>query len=86
MKTLKAYVDRANQWGAIFNSKPLDLNDPSDRQRIASKIDSDLSPENLTCDGELSQSQVRAKYKELTTAANELIKLDPFVEFYEFSL
>jgi hypothetical protein len=85
MKHLKAYVDRANKWGAIFNRKPFDLNDPADRQRIASKIDSELSPENLTCDGELSQSQVRAKYKELTTVAEELLKLDPSVQFYEFS-
>jgi len=44
-----------------------------------------LSPENLTCDGELSASQVRARYKALTKAAAELQKIDPSVTFYEFA-
>ena len=48
-------------------------------------IDSDLSPENLTCDGELPRSLVQKRYKELTMAAKELQKLDPSVKFYEFA-
>ncbi len=56
-----------------------------DRQRIAEIIDSALSPENLTCDGELSPGQVRSRYRELTTVARELQTLDPSVTFYEFS-
>jgi hypothetical protein len=44
-----------------------------------------LSPENLTCDGELPRSLVQARYKELTNAARELQKLDPSVKFYEFA-
>ena len=48
MKTLQAYVDSMNSWGKLFGNKPLDLNNPQDRQRIANKIDADLSPENLT--------------------------------------
>jgi hypothetical protein len=61
------------------------LQNAADRQSIADSIDSDLSPENLTCDGELSRSQVQARYKTLTKAAKELQKLDPSVKFYEFA-
>lgn len=87
MQALKAYVDQKNKWYALFNKQPnyLDLNKPADRQRIANMIDSELSPENLTCDGELPRSQVQAKYRELTKVAEQLIKLDPSVKMYEFS-
>jgi hypothetical protein len=48
-------------------------------------IDSALSPENLTCDGELPRSEVQRRYRELITAAKQLKKLDPSVTFYEYS-
>ncbi len=83
MKTLQKYLDRKNQWNAIFGGKPLVIG--QDNQRIAEMIDSDLSPENLTCDGELPRSQVQARYRELNAAATELRRLDPTVKFYEFS-
>jgi hypothetical protein len=84
MKALQDYVERKNSWGKIFKNKPLDLNNPIDRQKIADSIDADLSPENLTCDGELPRSQVQARYRQLTQAAKELKQLDPSVKFYEF--
>ena len=84
MKELKNYVEQENRCGAIFGQRPLDLNDAADRQRIADKIDSALSPENLTCDGELSRSQVQARYRNLTRCAEQLLKLDPAVKFYEY--
>lgn len=83
MKTLKTYVDQKNQWNAIFGKAPLVIG--QDNQRIADMIDSELSPENLTCDGELSRSQVQSRYRILTTAAKELCRLDPTVKFYEFN-
>ena len=85
MKSLKAYVERKNQFSAIFGHKPLDLNSAADRQKIADSIDSELSPENLTCDGELSRGQVQARYRQLTAAACELQKLDPAVKLSEFA-
>lgn len=85
MKALTAYVERKNSWGRVFGSKPLSLSSARDRQAIANSIDSDLSPENLTCDGELPASQVRARYTQLTQAAAQLIKLDPSVKFYEYA-
>jgi hypothetical protein len=79
--SLTAYVDRKNSFAKIFGSRQLSLQNATDRQAIADSIDSDLSPENLTCDGELSRSQVQARYKTLTKAAKELQKLDPSVKF-----
>ena len=82
MKKLQRYLDRKNQWNAIFGGRVLVIG--QDNQRIADMIDSELSPENLTCDGELSRSQVNARYRELIGAAEELRRLDPTVKFYEF--
>lgn len=85
VSALTTYVDRKNSFAKIFGSRQLSLQNAVDRQAIADSIDSDLSPENLTCDGELSRSQVQARYKALTKAAKELQKLDPSVKFYEFA-
>ena len=84
ISTLEQYVDQKNTWGAMFGTAPLSLLNAKDRQRIAESIDSDLSPENLTCDGELPRSQVQARYKFLTRAAQELQSIDPAVTFYEY--
>lgn len=85
MSALTAYLDRKNSFAKLFGGKELSLQVAADRQRIADSIDADLSPENLTCDGELPRSQVQARYKQLTAAANELKRLDPSVKFYEFA-
>ena len=82
MKELNAYVKRRNDWRAIFDDKPLSLKSPFDRQIIAGNLDSDLSPENLTCDGELAGNQVRARYRLLSKALAQLKKLDPSVKIY----
>jgi hypothetical protein len=83
VKNLQKYLDQKNQWNSIFGGKPLIIG--QDNQRIADMIDGDLSPENLTCDGELPRSQVQARYRQLNAAATELRSLDPTVKFYEFS-
>lgn len=85
MKALAQFVKQRNAFNKMFSNKPLDLTVAADRQKIADIIDSALSPENLTCDGELSASQVRARYKELTAVARELKQLDPSVKFNEFA-
>lgn len=83
--TLEQYVEQKNSWGKLFGSKPLSLLSAEDRQKIADSLDADLSPENLTCDGELPRSQVQARYKMLTRAAQELQSIDPNVKMYEFN-
>ena len=86
ISTIEAYVEQKNKWRAIFNQKPLSLLNAQDRQAIANSIDSELSPENLTCDGELRGSQVRDKFRYLTRAAEELLTIDPSVTFYEMGV
>lgn len=85
MKALENFVAQKNHWNSFFNGTQYSLNTAKDRQALADMIDNALSPENLTCDGELSRSQVQARYKELMTAARQLKKLDPSVTFYEYS-
>jgi hypothetical protein len=86
MKALNDFVAQYNSWDAkFFKSPALDLTVAKDRQRLAEVIDSRLSPENLSCDGELPMSQVRARYAQLTRVAAQLQKLDPTVKFYEYA-
>ena len=85
ISTLEQYVDGKNRWGALFGNKPLSLLNAKDRQAIANSIDADLSPENLTCDGELSRTEVNRRYKNLTRCAQELLSIDPTVKIYEFA-
>lgn len=84
MKDLNQYVLKKNEWNAIFNGDQYSLNSAIDRQAIAECLDADLSPENLTCDGELPRAQVLARKKFLDAAAKQLIKLDPSVKMYEY--
>jgi len=84
MSALNTYLDRKNAFAKMFGQRVLSLQESADRQRIANSIDADMSPENLTCDGELSRSQVQTRYKALMAAAKELKQLDPAVKFYEY--
>ena len=85
ISNIEQYVEQKNQWAAIFKGKQLSLLNAKDRQSIADSIDADLSPENLTCDGELPASQVRQRHAFLTRCAQELQSIDPSVTFYEFN-
>ena len=83
--TIEQYVERKNSFAKLFGTKPLSLLNAKDRQTIADSLDADLSPENLTCDGEVRGAQLQAKYKFLTRAAAELQSIDPSVTFYEYN-
>ena len=83
MKALQNYVKQANDWNAIFNRGQYDLGNESDRQALARRIDNELSPENLTMDGELSRSEVNRRYNNLIRVAEQLQKLDPSIQFSE---
>ena len=87
MKELKEYVNRKNAFNQCFNknARGLQITSAEDRQRIASMLDSDLSPENLTCDGELPRGTVIARHKQLTKVAKQLLALDSSVKFYEYA-
>jgi hypothetical protein len=83
MKALNDYVEGRNRIRALFKERPLDLNDAQDRQQLADDISCSLSPENLTCDGEIPRSVVEKKWRMLTRVRQQLQKLDSAVTFYE---
>jgi len=84
MTALEKFIQQKNHWNSIFKGEQYEIQTAQGRQRVADMIDSALSPENLTCDGELPRAEVNRRYKELTTAAKQLRKLDPAVKFYEY--
>jgi hypothetical protein len=83
MKTLQAYIVQKNHWNSFFKGKQYEIVSKVGRQEVAGMLDADLSPENLTCDGELPRAEVARRYKTLTKAAQELAQLDPSVKIYE---
>ena len=85
MKALENFLKQKNHWNSFFKGPQYSLNSAAERQAVADMIDAALSPENLTCDGELPRSEVQRRYRELMGAAKQLKKLDPSVTFYEYS-
>jgi hypothetical protein len=84
MRALAKFIEQKNHWNSFFKGEQYEIATAKGRQRVADMIDSCLSPENLTCDGELSRTEVNRRYKELMTAAKQLKQLDPAVTFYEY--
>ena len=79
---LEQYVERQNSWTALFGQKPLSLLNEQDRRRLAQRLDADLSPENLTCDGELRGRELVEKQRYLSRCVQELLTIDPTVSDY----
>jgi hypothetical protein len=71
--TLVKFIDDNNRWIALFNKTgmkfPLTQSDADDLGRT---LDSQLSPENLHCDGEISNAEAMRKYNFLSTVCDEL--------------
>ena len=86
MKALNTLIKQENSWASIFNGKfvAYEIDTVAGRERVAKMIDAKLSPENLSCDGELPRSQVQARYRALTAAARDLVRLDPSVAQYMY--
>ena len=80
---LTSFVDRKNAFS--FGGKLLSLQSAADRQTIAEMIDTELSPENLSCDGELPYSEVNRRYQVLSRAGKQLKALDPSVKIWELA-
>jgi hypothetical protein len=73
MKNLEAYVEQKNAWNKIFSIKSINFPlSQANANELMNMVASELSPENLHCDGEASISHVRAKHKQLTTVQREL--------------
>jgi len=84
MRALEKFIEQKNHWNSFFKGPQYEIATAQGRQRVADMIDAALSPENLTCDGELPGAEVQRRYNELMTAAKQLKKLDPAVKFYEY--
>ena len=84
MRALAKFIEQKNHWNSFFKGEQYEIATAKGRQRVADMIDAALSPENLTCDGELPRDEVNRRYRELMTAARQLKKLDPAVKFYEY--
>lgn len=83
MKELNEFVARENKWAQIFGNT-VEIRTAQGRKDVAGRIDSALSPENLHCDGEISAAEANRKFRFLTRAAEQLMKLDPSVEIHEY--
>jgi hypothetical protein len=88
MRALTTFIDNKNRYASLFRgqrTEPVyEIQTAAGRKRVAEMIDSDLSPENLSCDGELPRAEVNRRYRELTAAAKDLVKLDPTVAQYMY--
>lgn len=88
MKALTAYIDNKNCYASLFRgqrTEPLyEVKTAAGRVQVAKLIDCALSPENLSCDGELSRAETNRRYRALTSAARDLVRLDPAVAQYMY--
>jgi hypothetical protein len=73
MKNLQAYIDQKNTWRGFFNTAPINFPlTQAEVNDLTNSLDSDLSPENLHCDGEITARQAQAKYKMYSRVVAEL--------------
>ena len=74
--TLHQYIAQHNSWNAIFDSAHVDIDiktiTEAQARTLINKLDAEMSPENLHCDGEISHSQAQAKYRFYKLVADEL--------------
>lgn len=70
MKNLNDYIRNKNFRLKMFGQNCLVL--PRDVKRIMDMLDSDMSPENVSCDGEISRAEVARKMKFLKSVEREL--------------
>ena len=73
MQTLTKFIQDNNRWIAIFGNPQMTFPlTQQDADELARTLDSKLSPENLHCDGEISNAEAQRKYRFLATVAREL--------------
>ena len=73
MKNLEAYVEQKNAWNKIFSIKAINFPlSQANANELMNMIGSELSPENLHCDGEISRTQAQNKYNYYGRVIKEL--------------
>tara|TARA_R110000772_G_C13022868_1_gene410839 strand:- start:1 stop:267 length:267 start_codon:yes stop_codon:yes gene_type:complete len=78
MRNLDNYINGKNKWNTWFGIAPLPLSEhlsQEDAAQIFDSIDCELSPENLTCDGEASLKDIQSKQNHLFGVAQDLMTL-----------
>lgn len=73
MKAALKYVGDKNSMRRIFKEPELQL--IRDRKRIIQMLEGDMSPENLTCDGELRGRALNERVRFLNQVAADLKQL-----------
>ena len=83
IQNIQDYVQDLNDVRDILGMPRLSLMRATDRQQIAVRISVDLSPEMITCDGELDRDEVAARYRYMSRVAQELLSIDPTLTIEE---
>jgi hypothetical protein len=90
MLNLKQFVKTQNEWREFLTRTPeingdsevLTLETKDGRVKIAKMLEMNLSPENLHCDGEISATEARKRYRYFTSCVAELLAIDPQLSIY----
>jgi hypothetical protein len=74
---LSIYIDGKNLWASHFGDKEITYPPaPEDLAGLRDSLECDLSPENLTCDGEVRGAVLRQKAKYLKDCLKEVNTLE----------
>lgn len=90
-KSLIKYLDQQNFWRVNVQKKaPYDIATLTCQQAqdLMASLECSLSPENLSCDGELSRTEVNARFRMYTGAMRALGTMFPQVrpQYDEYDL
>jgi hypothetical protein len=66
-KALNEYIDNKNWMRSLFGEAEFDIDNltQADINELVDSLNSDFSPENLHCDGEISPAQAQRKFDSL---------------------
>lgn len=76
-RALDSYVEKLNQWYAIFDRNPLSLHSPNDRKTIARTIMEDIKHEETNAGPGIPPVEVRLRCEYLARCGEELSDLEP---------
>jgi len=85
-EAFEKYVAKHNQYAQMFGQDEIitDINNPTQQQleQLAARLGSDLSPESLTCDGEIRGAALQKKTAYLNAVKKELESRGVKVGYY----
>ena len=73
MRNLQKFIKEQNAWTSFFGSTPITFPlTQAAADQVARTLDCKLSPENLHCDGEISNAEADRKYRFYARVYKEL--------------